>query len=57
MGSFDRAEVCELSGLYILQNVSKIYKNNVLYKENKLGFIENSTSKRFQVFLRNFSLI
>ena len=43
MGAYDGAEVCELVGIFMLHNVSKIYnKNNLgLYRDDGLGVFKN----------------
>ena len=45
MGSFDGAEVCELIGLFLLNNLSEKYgKNNVgLYRDNGLVLLRNAS--------------
>ena len=45
MGSFDRAEVCELIGLFLLDNLSKKYgKNNVgLYRDDGLAPLKSAS--------------
>ena len=45
MGSFDGAEVCELIGLFLLDNLSEKYgKNNVgLYRDDGLVLLENAS--------------
>ena len=45
MGSYDEAEVCELVGLYILDQLgSQYYKENIgLYRDDGLAVFENVT--------------
>ena len=45
MGSFDGVEVCELTGLFLLNNLSEEYgKNNVgLYRDNGLVLLRNAS--------------
>ncbi|CAH3168379.1 unnamed protein product [Pocillopora meandrina] len=45
MGSFDEAEVCELIGLFLLNNLSEKYgKNNVgLYRDDELVLLRNAS--------------
>ena len=45
MGSFDGAEVCELIGLFLLNNLSEKYgKNNVgLYRDDGLVLLRNAS--------------
>ena len=45
MGSFDGAEVCELIGLFLLDNLSKNYgkKNVGLYREDGLVLLKNAS--------------
>ena len=45
MGSFDRAEVCELIGLFLLDNLSDKYgKNNVgLHRDDGLVLLRNAS--------------
>jgi hypothetical protein len=44
MGSYDGAEVCELVGLYILNNIPIISKQNVgLYRDDGLAVIHNTS--------------
>ena len=45
MGSFDGAEVCELIGLFLLDNLSKKYgRNNVeLYRDDGLVLLKNAS--------------
>ena len=45
MGSFDAAEVCELTRLFLLNNLSEEYgKNNVgLYRDNGLVLLRNAS--------------
>ena len=44
MGSFDEAEVCELIGLFLLNNLGEKYgKNNVgLYRDDGLVILRNA---------------
>ena len=55
MGSFDAAEVSELTGLFLLNNLSEKYgKNNVgLYRDNGLVLLRNASgpqSERFNLY-------
>ena len=45
MGSFDGVEVCELTGLFLLNNLSEEYgKSNVgLYRDNGLVLLRNAS--------------
>ena len=45
MGSFDGVEVCELTRLFLLNNLSEEYgKNNVgLYRDNGLVLLRNAS--------------
>ena len=45
MGSFDRAEICELVGLYFIDKLLRLIgrKNIGLYRDDGLGAINNSS--------------
>ena len=45
MGSFDRAEICELVGLYFIDKLLRLIgrKNIELYRDDGLGAINNSS--------------
>ena len=48
MGSYDRAEICELVGIYILNTLpSKYDKYNIgLYRDNGLAVFKNTSSRK-----------
>ena len=50
MGSFDGAEVCELIGLFLLNNLSDKYsKNNVgLYRDDGLVLLRNASGPQLE---------
>ena len=54
MGSFDGAEVGELIGLFLLDNLSEKYgKNNVgLYRDDDLVLLKNVTADHNREFKR-----
>ena len=58
MGSFDGAEICELVGLFLLNNLTQLIgSNNIgLYKDDGLAILENatgSTSERVKKWIKN----
>ena len=43
MGSYDRAEVCELAGLLLLDKLAELQEENVeLYRDDRLAVINGS---------------
>jgi len=59
MGSYDGAEVCEMVGLFLLQELAKLVgKNNIgLYKDDGLAIINGSgpALDRLRKKMRNYS--
>ena len=57
MGSFDGAEVCELSGLFLLDNLSDKYgKNNVgIYKDDGLRLLRNASGPQSELILKDIT--
>ena len=58
MGSFGGAEICELVGLFLLNNLTQLIgSNNIgLYKDDGLAILENatgSTSERVKKWIKN----
>ena len=42
MGSYDGAEVCELIGIYLLNNIKHLFNGNVgLYRDDGLAILRN----------------
>ena len=50
MGAYNRAEVCELVGNYLLYKLSKLYekKDIVLYRDDGLGFFKNKSGPELE---------
>ena len=56
MGSYDRAEVCELSGIFMLSLIGNKYNpNNIgLYRDDGLAIFENTSGRNLNKLKRFF---
>jgi hypothetical protein len=47
MGSFDRAEICDLVGLFLLNNLAKKFGNKFLglYRDDGLAIIKSKSAR------------
>ena len=59
MGAYDGAEVCELVGIFILHQLSRIYnKNNIgLYRDDGLAVFKNISGPQAEKIKKHFQNI
>ena len=59
MGSYDGAEVCELVGLFILDNLSKIIDKNLigLYRDDGLAILRNMSGPDMEKFRKTITAV
>ena len=59
MGSYDGAEVCELVGLFILDNLSKIIDKNLvgLYRDDGLAILRNMSGPDTEKFRKTIAAV
>ena len=51
MGCLDKAEVCDLTGLYILSKIKSVFENlnyAGLYRDDGLGILRNLSGSQFE---------
>ena len=60
MRTYDGAEICELVGLYILNKLTEVNKNNYsigLYRDNRLAVFQGIGPRTADKIRKNFSVI